>query len=191
MNDIHTQIVSPVLETDRMWLKALNPDVMDALFTAYPDSAIIDFLGIPAEALETEKSKFERGLTTHQISFYNFLLLEKETGEVLGKAGFHTWFQLHRRAEIGYAIHHEANMNRGYMREAMASIVAFGFREMNLNRIEACIGTANIPSQRLVQRLGFTQEGVLREHYCKNGIIEDSMIFSLLWREFNKADILG
>lgn len=54
---------------------------------------------------------------------------------------------------------------------------------MKLHRIEAFIGPHNLPSQKLVQKMGFKKEGLLREHYCKKGVVEDSIVFSLLRRE--------
>lgn len=185
MNDIHTQIISAIIETERLWLKELNGEVLDALFSAYPDNYIIDFLGLSGEAeLAIERERFAAGYTTHQISFRNFLLIEKESCSVIGRAGFHTWFVPHRRAEIGYAITSDALKSKGYMTEALVAIIAFGFNTLNLNRVEALIGTHNVPSRRLAARLGFTSEGVLREHYCKNGIIEDSEMFALLRRDY-------
>ncbi len=56
---------------------------------------------------------------------------------------------------------------------------------MHLHRIEALIGPDNIASLKLVKRLGFVEEGTLREHYFKNEIYEDSIIFSLLKQEYD------
>ncbi|GAA4461501.1 hypothetical protein GCM10023093_06270 [Nemorincola caseinilytica] len=63
-----------------------------------------------------------------------------------------------------------AYRNKGYMTEAMQAVIAHGFGQMGLNRIEAFVGTRNEPSLRLMQHFGFTKEGLLRSHYCKNGV---------------------
>jgi ribosomal-protein-alanine N-acetyltransferase len=55
---------------------------------------------------------------------------------------------------------------------------------MKLNRIEAFIGPGNIPSLKLIAKSGFIQEGHLRGHYCKKGIMEDSLVFGLLREEY-------
>ena len=70
------------------------------------------------------------------------------------------------------------------MSEAILRIIDYGFSQMNLHRIEAFIGPANIASQKLVEKLGFQKEGVLREHYRKQGVIEDSIVYSLLKKEY-------
>ena len=72
------------------------------------------------------------------------------------------------------------------MREALPEVLKYGFNTMNLHRIEALIAPGNIPSLKLLQRTGFTREGLLREHYMKGGRLEDSVIFSLLRPEYEK-----
>ncbi|HEY2728055.1 MAG TPA: GNAT family protein [Parafilimonas sp.] len=51
---------------------------------------------------------------------------------------------------------------------------------MNLRRIEALIELNNIASLKLSKKIGFIQDGYLREHYKHNGVMEDSLMFSLL-----------
>jgi ribosomal-protein-alanine N-acetyltransferase len=70
------------------------------------------------------------------------------------------------------------------MKEAVAPVIRYGFEQMQLNRIEAFIGSANEASQRLVKALGFREEGLLRKHYIKDGIAEDSLVFGLLRSEY-------
>ena len=141
-------------------------------------------MGCTDTELEIELGKFRKGLTMHNRSFRNFLLIDKDGGNVIGKCGFHTWYPDHSRAEIGYNMINDEVKGKGYMKEAMRPILNYGFETMKLNRIEAFIGRRNEASQRLVKGCGFVEEGVMREHYCKNGVIEDSVCFSLLRREF-------
>ncbi len=179
------EIQQPIIETERLLLKELNPGITDRLFTSYDDEDIAAFLGLTTEnELEIEKSNFSKGLTSYRSSFKTFLLVEKATGNVIGRAGFHTWYEQHSRAEIGYSIYDEADMGKGYMKEALNAIIHIGFTDMGLNRIEAFVGTGNVPSLKLMKGLGFVQEGILRSHYFKNNRIEDSVCFSLLQSEY-------
>ena len=47
-----------------------------------------------------EKQKNEKKLVNYNISFKNFIMQEKATGNVIGRVGFHTWYVHHNRAEI-------------------------------------------------------------------------------------------
>src|SRR5690606_13808014 len=91
------------LETQRLYLRELNPEIYQHLFTSCSDAEITKFLGLQSDKeLEEEKKSFAMGVSTYYVSFKNFLLIDKQTEEVLGKCGFHTWAQKHRRAEVGY-----------------------------------------------------------------------------------------
>jgi [ribosomal protein S5]-alanine N-acetyltransferase len=136
------------------------------------------------DELVQKKQTWQNGLTMFNKSFLYFQLVKKDNGENIGWCGFHTWYIQHYRAEIGYILTNDAERGNGYMKEALSEIVKYGFEKMNLHRIEAFIGPTNIPSLKLVDSLGFVKEGHLREHYFKDGKVEDSVLFSLLKTEF-------
>ena len=170
-----------ILNTDRLMLRLINPEIYTQVMTTYNDEAIKKYFGITTTIeLEQEKARFRQGMTMAGRSFLYFHLLEKQTKEVMGWCGYHTWFIQHRRAEIGYVLNEERFKGKGYMKEALPPVINYGFATMNLHRIEALIAPANEPSLRLVKYLGFTREGLLREHYLKSGKMEDSVVFSLL-----------
>jgi ribosomal-protein-alanine N-acetyltransferase len=66
------------------------------------------------------------------------------------------------------------------MREALSAVLAHGFRDLNLNRVEALIGPDNIASLRLARGAGFSQQGHFRQHYFHDGELQDSLLFGLL-----------
>jgi len=175
-----------ILETNRLYLKELNPEIVSYLFTSCSDDEIASYMALKVQELAVERYKFENGLTTHQTSFKNFLLLDKTSGSLIGKCGFHTWYPKHSKAEIGYGIIDENDKGKGYMKEAMKPIIRYGFEEMKLNRIEAYISPANTASLKLTRGLGFTEEGTLREHYYKHPKLEDSICFSILKSDYDK-----
>ena len=72
------------------------------------------------------------------------------------------------------------------MTEALKAVLGYGFSQMGLHRIEAMAAPYNTASLRLLQNMGFTFEGTLRQHYNVNGNMEDSVMYSLLKHEFKK-----
>jgi [ribosomal protein S5]-alanine N-acetyltransferase len=176
-----------ILTTERLLLRKLSPETFDYIYANYSNEQLIDFLGLENEdQLATEKNKFEKGLTTYNKSFLYFQLLDQTTKKIIGWCGFHTWYLNHFRAEIGYGLFDENLKNKGIMTEAMKAVLDYGFHQMQLNRIEAFIGTNTIPSLQLVEKYGFTKEGILRSHYLKNNVMEDSVVYSLLKTEYFK-----
>lgn len=183
----HTpEINFETIETERLILRKLTPEKYRQMFEMLPDAEIMNILGLAdAEALEKEKQKYRIGLSTYNRSFVNFQILDKINGKILGACGFHSWYIDHARAEIGYALHDENAKAKGLMSEAMKALLHYGFERMRLNRVEAFISPNNIPSLKLAAKFGFTEEGRLRSHYCKNGNMEDSAVFGLLKEEYD------
>jgi RimJ/RimL family protein N-acetyltransferase len=65
-------------------------------------------------------------------------------------------------------------------------MIGFGFQELGLHRISAAIGPDNAPSIAVVRRLGFTEEGTIRDHVFTNGAWRDSILYSVLAGEWNQ-----
>ncbi|MBC8064287.1 MAG: GNAT family N-acetyltransferase [Chlorobia bacterium] len=87
-------------------------------------------------------------------------------------------------AVIGYSLDHAAE-GLGLMLEAVAAVVRFGFEHLNLKRIEACYMPSNLRSERLLAKLHFQTEGLLRSSLEVDGKWEDHHICSLInqnWR---------
>jgi ribosomal-protein-alanine N-acetyltransferase len=181
-----------ILSTGRLQLRKLDPLAMRYLFENYDGAELREKLGAYTdEAWIKEINRNEAGYTSFNRSFVNFQMIHTGTGKIIGSCGFHTWYQDHHRAEIGYAIFLEEFKNLGYMTEAMKAVLQYGFNEMKLNRVEAMAGPGNTASLKLLENFNFTREGLLRSHYLKNGSFENSAVFSLLKNEFNNADETG
>jgi [ribosomal protein S5]-alanine N-acetyltransferase len=91
--------------------------------------------------------------------FEAFLLFRREDDALLGAANLSQIFRLgFQSAYLGYWIG-APYARRGYMAEGLALVLSEAFRGMKLHRIEANIQPENIPSRRVVQKLGFRREG--------------------------------
>jgi ribosomal-protein-alanine N-acetyltransferase len=104
-------------------------------------------------------------------------LIDKENNKIIGTCGYHNWYKEHNRAELGYTITNEVYKGLGVMSEAMKVVLEHGFVKMKLHRIEALVGTQNVASIKLLEKFGFTKEGVLKEHHLINDVYEDSIVY--------------
>ena len=173
------------IETPRLLLRKLTPEVYEYVFTRYSQDELLTFWGYTSQdALDTERRRYEAGVQMYGKSLLMFHLIEKETQQVIGWCGYHTWYTQHNRAELGYVLTDDAAKGKRYMSEALPVVLRYGFDTMQLHRVEAFIGVDNEASIKLVKRHGFVQEGCLREHYCVNGVNEDSLVFGLLQHEY-------
>ena len=173
------------LATERLLLRKITAEGFNYIFENYSEAEIKDQLGLTTEEeFIKEREKNKGGYVTYDRSIVQFKLILKETNEVIGSCGYHNWYVGHRKAELGYVLIKDEHKRKGYMSEAVNTILDYGFNRMNLNRIEACIGPGNIASLHLIKKYGFTREGYLRQHFTRDGEIQDTIIFSLLKEEY-------
>lgn len=107
----------------------------------------------------------------------------RDDGHLIGACGVSEWRPEHARAEIGYVLA-RPYWGRGYATEAVRAVLAFGFRELKLNRIEAVCAAENAASERVLQKVGMRCEGVLRRYMVVKGRSLDWKIYSVLADEF-------
>lgn len=175
------------ITTQRLILKSITPALIHELFNTKPKDGIIRFFGVDEAGYEHFKDMHEKGMETHRLSLFFFLLIDKQNNLPIGECGFHTWNQTHRRAELFYSLRKDADKQKGFMTEALHKVLNFGFTELNLHRIEALVAADNTPSVKLLLRYGFTKEGTMREDYVVEGKNEDSDCYSLLkWEWVNR-----
>jgi [ribosomal protein S5]-alanine N-acetyltransferase len=171
------------METDRLYLRERTKQMLDELLKL-PTNDQLRFLGLEStEQLKSEIVRSQTRFENREMKCIKWDLIEKGSQRVIGNCGFHNWYVEHERAEIGYLLY-ESFRGKGFMLEAIKSIVEYGFNKMGLNRIEAFISPHNLPSKKIIEKAGFTQEGVLREHYKWENKIYDSVVFSLLKSEY-------
>jgi len=104
-------------------------------------------------------------------------------GQLCGSIGLHSINYTHRNTSIGYWID-SAYEGRGIMTRACRAIVTEGFREYGLHRIEIRCGVGNRRSAAIPQRLGFIEEGIVREAEWLYDHWVDLRVFSKLDRDW-------
>jgi ribosomal-protein-serine acetyltransferase len=91
-----------------------------------------------------------------------FAVRDKNSRHLLGVVGLDACVHLHRSCELGYWLRRDA-VGRGLMTESASAVVEFGFARVGLHRIRCAAATDNVPSLRVIQRLGFHFEGIARQ----------------------------
>ncbi len=80
---------------------------------------------------------------------------------------------------LGYQLS-QKYINKGYMTEALARVIKAAFNEKGLHRIEANVMPRNIRSIRVLEKSGFTNEGMSRKYLKINGKWEDHIHYAIL-----------
>jgi RimJ/RimL family protein N-acetyltransferase len=111
-------------------------------------------------------------------------IARREDDVLIGSLSLFQIVSAHARGMFGYALQ-SASWGNGFALEAARLGLAHAFTAMDLERVEADIDPANQPSRRLVERLGFRQEGLLRHRWKVDGAWSDSVWYGLLREDFS------
>ncbi len=177
----------PVLETARLRLRPVQETDAPALFAFKSDLEVTRQYGQePHQAVEETQGWIRRLRADYEQRAALFWAITlKGEDAVLGAGGFWNFDPGFHIAEIGYELH-PAYQGQGIMAEALSAVLAFGFEDLDLHRIEANPLADNAASRNLLFKLGFTFEGNLRERVFFRGRFRDQYYFGLLKEEWRK-----
>ena len=177
--------MSDILQTDRLRLRRFEkddaptvqrlagaPEVADTTLLIphpYPD-------GVAEGFIEMTHADWDKG------EQYVFAITLRDTNELCGSMGLKV-SPKHERAELGYWIG-VPFWNRGYCTEAGRAVLEFAFARLNINTVVAHHFIRNPTSGRVLQKLGMTHEGLLRQHVKKGERFEDLECYSILKTEW-------
>lgn len=175
----------PVLATSRLRLRQFRADDAGAMHACFADPGAMRFWNTPVHARSIETERSVRSFIDCTPSYYRFwAVADAATDRCLGLVNYHDGHIRSRRASIGYIID-PACQGRGIATEAVTAMLDFCFAELGLHRLEAFIHPDNQRSLRLIERLGFRREGLLRDHLRVGDEWRDDALYALLaveWR---------
>jgi ribosomal-protein-serine acetyltransferase len=102
-----------------------------------------------------------------------------DEGRIVGVAGMHRIDWTNRSVELGYWLAADAQ-GSGIMTVAAAALARHAFDVLGLHRVQICAAVDNARSRALIERLGFTCEGVARQHYRMGDAWHDDAVYSML-----------
>jgi ribosomal-protein-serine acetyltransferase len=105
--------------------------------------------------------------------------------KLVGITGYQPIDPVNRIGEIGYWLS-QSHQGQGIMTKCNQAVVRAGFEELGLNKIEIHY-TSNLRSRAMAVRLGFVEEGILRQRQWLYGRYVDHVVYSMLKREFKSS----
>ncbi len=117
----------------------------------------------------------------------NFVFACRHEEETIGLVTLSDLDAAMGNAETGIMLAGRVWQGKGLATEAMELILGYAFGELGLHRVYARVAVENEPSLKLFRRLGFVEEGRLREAMRRGGRFIDLILFGLLAGEFRPA----
>lgn len=175
----------PELVTKRTRLRSLRADDAPGVFAWKSDPQVTDAYGVDSYRDLGQATAW----VAHRLRDFQerngimWLVADATTDVPLGSICLWHFDEMFQSAELGYELG-RPSWGRGLATEAAEAVVRFGFSELRLHRVEACPLAGNTPSIRVLQKVGFTLEGTLRERVRVGDRFVDQLYFGLLGREW-------
>jgi ribosomal-protein-alanine N-acetyltransferase len=176
----------PTLTTEHLALVEIQQSHLSDIYLLFSDRKVTEYYNLlplkeeqdGQKLLDWFRNRFKDGLGIR------WGIALKGTSTIIGTIGFNNFTAKHQ-ANIGYDLQ-SAYWNRGYMTEALRIIIDFGFNELDVNRIEAEVMQGNVISEKLLEKLNFRRDGVLRQWMLWNEQYYDMTMYSLLRTDYDK-----
>ena len=167
----HFNIPWTILETKRCIVRELELSDLDALFSMYAEPGMTDYM----EGLYEyeEELEYQKAYIENMYRFYGYgiwLVFEKKTGTLIGRAGVEHREELNGDMELGYAIR-TSFQHQGYAYEVCQAIMQYAGEELQVHLLHCLIQKENALSEKLAIKLGFSYcgdreiDGVLMSDY--------------------------
>ncbi|WP_051226376.1 GNAT family N-acetyltransferase [Butyrivibrio sp. MC2013] len=150
-----------ILETDRLIIRETTPEDLDSLYYIYSDPSMTRYM----EGLFPNREDELRYLNDYIEKVYHFMgfgvwsLIEKSTGELIGRAGFSSRNGFDK-PELGFFIGVDWQ-RKGYATESCSAILDYGRKVLGFDKVQALVKEGNDVSVHLLEKLGFKMQGVV------------------------------
>jgi ribosomal-protein-alanine N-acetyltransferase len=167
------------LRVDELLLRVATEDDAGTIAPAFLDPAVGGEAGLPPVDDVTLKGMlrellpmFERGLLCP------YVIEDVPSGELVGGATLHHFDPMHDSVEVGYWLF-TSTRGRGIATRSVRALGEHAFAN-GIVRYEAHVRVGNTPSERVLERCGFTREGVRRRYLRHGNRRVDATLFALL-----------
>jgi len=176
--------VFPEISTERLNLREIKHEDAKSIYKLLSDPEVIKYdtfeLFTDIKQAEDLIQWFGEEFIQKRAIFWGICL--KNNSEVIGFCKCE--IEVPKvRADLGYDLKSEY-WNMGIMTETISAIIEYTLNNIGVNRIEAAVSTENHGSIRVLEKVGFIKEGILRGRSYWKGNCHDMMMFSILKNEY-------
>lgn len=177
----------PVRYTKRLQLVEIDHQYDQAIFDVLSRDDVTRYYGRESMvSLEEAQEMIDHfHMIFHSGRGIRWGIIWRETSSFIGTIGIHNYSSVMKRAEVGFELHPNY-WRKGILSEALNNVLEYCFVEMGLHRVGAITFPANDASNKLLEKAGFTHEGVLRGYLFQNNQSHDANVLSLLKPEWRR-----
>ncbi|WP_354637384.1 GNAT family N-acetyltransferase [Kitasatospora camelliae] len=161
-------------------LRPMEPSDAGALWRWNSDPEVMRWMvdGYRQTLASVTKRLAERGRNTYQDVLYGVEV--QADGRLIGLVRLHGAEPETGIAEIDVYLGEKDCWGRGYASDAMRTMCRYGFEQMRLHKIQLTVVAENHPARHIYQKIGFVEEGRLRQTFRRDGRWHDELVMGLL-----------
>ncbi|MAD98447.1 MAG: GNAT family N-acetyltransferase [Flavobacteriaceae bacterium] len=177
------------LEGRLIRLEFLQPHHLEGLSSAVKDGKLWELYFTSAPHPSETKQYIEKALQEyHDGLSYPFVVVEKATHSIVGTTRYMNIEPANKRLEIGTTWYSKSAQRTGINTECKFLLIQHAFEVLQCNAVEFRTHHENIRSQKAIERLGASLDGILRHHkYDKNGNLRNTYVYSILQSEWSQV----
>ncbi|MEM6298143.1 MAG: GNAT family protein [Bacteroidota bacterium] len=174
------------LTTTRLYIRPVTSSDKEALFSYRSDLETSQYLSFIPSSEDDMEGFIKKSARELNISgtWFQVVLIEQTSNTLIGDIGIHFLDDgSHKQVELGCTLDKEFR-GKGYVAEALSTIISFLFDHLEKHRIIASIDPSNVSSIKLFERLGFRKEAHFRKSLFLHGKWVDDVVYAILSEEW-------
>ena len=176
------------IDTKRLKLREITQEDFQGVHEYASDHETVKYMPFGPNTEEETREFIKRNMKRQQEeprTDFGFGIILKNENRFIGACGIHGITEV--QASIGYILNRK-HWGHGYATEAARSLVDYLFGELGVHRVFASCDPRNTASIRVLEKVGMSLEGRLRENMVIHGEYRDSLIFGILENEWKTTD---
>jgi RimJ/RimL family protein N-acetyltransferase len=175
------------IRTERLTIRPYQQDDYEAAFAYWSREDVTRYLYLSAYTRENFQERLEelmgRTALTKEGDVMTLAIVPTEVGHPVGDVTLFWLSEQHQAGEIGFILHPDHH-GKGYANESSKALLALGFEQLGLHRIQGRLDGRNTASAAALARLGLRQEAHLVENEWIKGEWTDEIVYAMLDREW-------
>jgi len=171
-----------MLKGKRISLAPIKREYIESFLKWFNDPEITQYLIMYRPLTRMEEEDWFENLKNSEDSIRFSIVIPHEDGseKLIGNCGLHKIDWKNRVAEAGIVIGEKEYQSKGFGTEAMELLLEYGFKTVNLNRIELDTYAFNVRALKSYKKVGFIEEGRKRQFMWNKGKYHDAIMISIL-----------
>ena len=179
-----------MLKGEKVQLGPVKREYIESYLKWLNDPELTQYLSAYLPLTRMKEEDWIESLKNRNDTIIFAITITEENGEEkhIGNCGLHDIDWKNRFTEVGIMIGEKEYQGKGFGTEAMELIIRYGFGTVNLNRIQLHVYDFNTRAIKSYTKIGFIEEGRMRQAQFKNGEYHDMILMSMLHEEWIKKN---